>query len=162
MNTLNKPRRSPIAKPTAHRAATAVALLMAGFTALPASAQSLDAARAAARKALQSNPEVTARLHAYLGKVEAQTAASAGWKPRVDLNADAGVDRAQFRNLTSQNVKSGGLGLTLTQVLWDGMATRDNVNRAGHERLARWFDLVDTSEQTAPSKVLSGQSILLV
>ena len=96
---------------------------MAGFSALPASAQSLEAARAAARKALQSNPEVTSRLHAYLGKVEAQTAASAGWKPRVDLNADAGVDRTQYRDLSRQNVKSSGLGLTLTQVLWDGMGT---------------------------------------
>lgn len=129
--------------------AAAVALLAASLLCLPAAAQSVDAARAAARKALQNNPEVSSRLNAYLGKIEGQAAAAAGWKPRVDLNADVGVDRTQNRNAAAQTVNRSGAGLTLTQVLWDGLATYNDVSRAGHERLSRWFDLVETSEQTA-------------
>ena len=129
--------------------AAAVAALTASLICLPAAAQSAEAARMAVRKALQNNPEVTSRLNAYLGKIEGQAAAAAGWKPRLDLNAEVGADRSQNRNATAQTINHSGAGLTLTQVLWDGMATSREVTRAGHERLSRWFDLVDASEQTA-------------
>ncbi len=128
----------------------AAAALVGIGSALPAQAQSLEGTRAAAKRALQSNPEVTSKLNAYLGKIEAQTVAAAGYKPRLDLHADVGNDRTQTRGVTGwQNVNRAGAGLTLTQVLWDGLATRDQVTRAAHDRLGRWFDLVETSEQTA-------------
>ncbi len=119
------------------------------WPAQPVQAQSLDATRTAARKALQTNPEVTARLNAYLSKVEAQTAAKGAWLPRVDLNAEAAATRTQNRGAEVQTLNHGGAALTLTQVLWDGLATRNEVHRAGHERLNRWFEFVDASEQTA-------------
>ncbi len=130
--------------------ALAAASLLGSLVCFSAQAQSLEATRSAAKRALQSNPEVTARLNAYLGKIEAQAVAAAGYKPRLDLNADVGNDRTQTRGVTTwQNINRGGAGLTLTQVLWDGLATRDQVRRASHERMGRWFDLVETSEQTA-------------
>ena len=115
----------------------------------PAAAQSADAARNAAKQALQNNPEVTARLNAYLGKVEAQAVASAPWKPRVDLNANVGAGSTRDRGGLTRDLDRAGVGLTLTQVLWDGFATRHDVSRVGHESLSRWFELVETSEQTA-------------
>lgn len=139
-----------VQRPTHRLLAIAAAALLGSVACLPAQAQSIEATRAAAKRALQSNPEVTARLNAYLGKIEAQTAAAAGYKPRLDLNADVGNDRSQNKGVSSwQNVNRAGAGLTLTQVLWDGMATRDQVTRARHDRMGRWFDLVETSEQTA-------------
>ena len=39
--------------------------------------------------------------------------------------------------------------MSLTQLLWDGLGTRNDVARAGHEQLARYFELVDVTEQTA-------------
>ncbi len=136
--------------PTQRFLALAAASLVGTLAFMPAHSQSLDATRAAAKRALQTNPEVTARLNAYLGRIEAQKGASAGYLPRLDLNANVGNDRTQARNITTwQDVNRSGASLTLTQVLWDGLATRDAVTRAGHERLGRWFDLVDISEQTA-------------
>ena len=130
--------------------ALAAAALLGALSGLPAQAQSLEATRSAAQRALQTNPDVTSRLNAYLGKIEAQTAAAAGYKPRLDLNADVGNDRSKNRGATDwQKINRGGAGLTLTQVLWDGLATRDQVTRAGHDRMGRWFDLVEASEQTA-------------
>ncbi len=126
------------------------AALVATWACLPAQAQSLEATRAAAKRALQSSPDVTSRLNAYLGKIEAQTVAAAGYKPRLDLNADVGQDSSKNRGVTDlQKINRGGAGLTLTQVLWDGLATRDQVTRASHDRMGRWFDLVEASEQTA-------------
>jgi outer membrane protein, adhesin transport system len=134
-----------------HRAlALAVASLVVATASLPAHSQSLEATRMAAKRALQTNPEVTARLNAYLGKVEAQKGARAGYLPRLDLSANYGTDLSQVGNIKpSQEITRGGARLTLTQVLWDGLATRDAVTRAGHERLGRWFELVEASEQTA-------------
>ncbi len=130
--------------------ALAAAALAGALACLPAQAQSLDATRSAVQRALQTNPDVTSRLNAYLGKIEAQSVAAAGYKPRLDLNANVGQDRSQNRGVPGwQNIERAGAGLTLTQVLWDGLATRDQVTRAGHDRLGRWFDLVEASEQTA-------------
>lgn len=135
-------------KPSALLALSTLALACA-VTSAPAAAQSAEAARNAAGKALQSNPEVTARLNAYLGKVEALQVASAPWKPRVDLNADVGASSTTDRSGVKQDINRGNVGLTLTQVLWDGMATRHDVSRVSHERLSRWFELIESSEQTA-------------
>ena len=145
-------RFQPQTAPAISRRLTALAAasLLGTLACLPVQAQSLEATRNAAKRALQSNPDVTSRLNAYRGKIEAQTAAAAGYKPRLDLNADVGTDRWQNRGVTDwQNIKRSGASLTLTQVLWDGLATRDQVTRAGHDRLGRWFDLVEVSEQTA-------------
>ena len=128
--------------------ATAVALAAATWG-LPAAAQSVEAARSAARKALQTNPEVTAKLNAYLSKIDAQAAAAAGHMPRLDLGADVGVGRSKTANIDSSTVSRGGANLTLSQVLWDGFATRNEVARTSHERLSRWFELVETTEQVA-------------
>ena len=130
--------------------ALAAAGLLGTLACLPAQSQSMEATRSVVQRALQGSPDVTSRLNAYLGKIEAQTVAAAGYKPRLDLNADVGTDRSQTRGVTGwQNINRAGAGLTLTQVLWDGLATRDQVTRAGHDRMGRWFDLVEASEQTA-------------
>ena len=41
------------------------------------------------------------------------------------------------------------MGLNLTQLLWDGLGTRNDIERLRHDRLARYFDFVDASEQAA-------------
>ena len=41
------------------------------------------------------------------------------------------------------------MGLNLTQLLWDGLGTRNDIERLGHDRLARCFDFVDAGEQAA-------------
>ena len=39
--------------------------------------------------------------------------------------------------------------MTATQLLWDGMTTSKDVSRANHQKMARYFDFVDATEQTA-------------
>ncbi|HEY0818489.1 MAG TPA: TolC family outer membrane protein, partial [Rhizobacter sp.] len=116
-----------------------------------ASAQSNEALKAAAQKAISTNPDVTARFNAYRASADAVDAARGGYYPRLDLSASAGRDRDRVTNRTPENqtLTRSGAALTLTQLLWDGLATQNEVGRLGHEKLARYFELVDTTEQTA-------------
>lgn len=119
--------------------------------ALTATAQPTDPLRASVEKAIQSNPEVSAQFNAYRAADEAIGVSRGGLLPRIDLDANVGRDRETIRNRVpeSRSLSRSGVGLTLTQLLWDGLATSRDVSRLTHERVARYFDLLDTTEQTA-------------
>ena len=125
----------------------AIALLLAASSAF---AQPTDPLRSAAEKAVNSNPEVSARFNAYRASLDAVDVARAGFLPRLDLAAAVGRDTERFNNgLPNENLNRRQVGLNLTQLLWDGLGTRNDVARFGHDRLARYFELVDVTEQTA-------------
>lgn len=130
----------------------AIAVAVAVCAALGgARAQAGDPLREAVSKAVAGNPEVTARFNAFKAADEAVAVGRAGYLPRLDLNAGIGRDRdtIESRLPQTQSLNRTGVSLTLSQVLWDGLATRQEVGRLGHERLARWFELLDVTEQTA-------------
>ena len=122
-------------------------LLFAGA----AQAQSSDPLRLTVEQAVNTNPEVTARFNAYRAAVDGIDVARAGYLPKLDLTANAGRDSDRISNRTpeTENLNRREAGLTLTQVLWDGLGTKNDVARSGHERLARYFELLDVTEQTA-------------
>ena len=133
--------------------ALALAALMActPAAAQPAAAAAADPLRSAAQKAVASNPDVTARYNAYRAAGHERDGARGAYRPRIDANADVGQTRDRYdnRNPASQSLGQHGVGLSLTQMLWDGNATRSEVERLDHHRLARWFEFVDASEQAA-------------
>jgi adhesin transport system outer membrane protein len=105
----------------------------------------------AAQKAIATNPEVTARLNALRAAANETDVARGGYYPRVDLSADVGRDsnRITTNNPESTSFSRNGLALSATQLLWDGMATRKEVERLGHARLTRYFEFVSATEDTA-------------
>ena len=121
--------------------------LMTGATAQTA----LDPLKAAVEQAVKTNPDVTARFNAYRASVDAIDIARAAFRPRVDLQGSVGrdSDKIDTRAPQSQSFSRSGLSLSVTQLLWDGLASQRDVARFGHESLARWFELVDATEQTA-------------
>jgi outer membrane protein, adhesin transport system len=127
---------------------SAVALML---SAAAANAQPTDPLRIAVEQAVNTNPEVSARFNAYRASVDAVDVARSGYLPRLDLNANVGrdSDRNTSRSPETQNLNRREAGLTLTQLLWDGMGTKNDVSRAGHERLVRYFELLDVTEQTS-------------
>jgi adhesin transport system outer membrane protein len=131
------------------RNACAAAALL-GLAAV-ATAQPADTLKAAVAKAVATHPEVNARFNSYLAATDAVDIARAGFFPRLDLSASAGQDRDSIttRNPVDQSLSRNAVGLSLTQLLWDGLATRDEVTRLDHDRLARYFELLDVTEQTA-------------
>ncbi|WP_372527956.1 TolC family outer membrane protein [Piscinibacter sp.] len=126
----------------------ALALLLPATQAV---AQSTDVLKAAAEKAVLTNPEVTARFNAYRAAIDAVDIARAAYRPRLDLSASVGrdSDRITSRSPESQSLNRNGTSLALTQLLWDGLGTQRDVERVGHERLTRYFELLDVTEQTA-------------
>ena len=121
---------------------------------MPASAvaQVTDPLKDAAQRAIATNPEVTARLNAFRAAVDEVDVARGGFLPRVDLSAEASRTRDRIENgrtPASQSMNSTGIALTATQLLWDGMGTRSQVQRLDHARLVRYFEFIESSEQAA-------------
>ena len=116
-----------------------------------AHAQTGDPLKTAAEKAFASNPDISARFNAYRASMDAVAAARAAYRPRVDLNASVGQDneRISSRNPATQSQGRSGVGLSATQLLWDGLGTQNEVARLNHDQLARYFEFVDTTEQVA-------------
>lgn len=100
-----------------------------------------------AQHALLSNPEVLARFHAWKAAKEERTAAAGGFLPRVDLSA--GVSRENRQDLPVRGTHSQDSStLTLTQMLYDGFATKNDVARLDYASKVRYFELRDISEST--------------
>ncbi|WP_230179504.1 TolC family outer membrane protein [Aquabacterium sp. CECT 9606] len=106
---------------------------------------------AAAQKAIDGNPEVTARLNALRAATDEISVARGGYLPRVDLSASVGrdSDRITNRNPDSQSLNRNGVALSANQVLWDGLQTRREVERLGHAKLTRYFEFLSATEEAA-------------
>ena len=85
----------------------------------------------AAQKAISSSPEVAAKFNAFRASADEVGSASAGFLPRIDVTADLGrtEDRITSRKPADQGLNRGGVALNVTQMLWDGMATGNEVAR---------------------------------
>jgi adhesin transport system outer membrane protein len=140
-------------------ASTAVFVTNVASTASGAAASTLSAV---AQRAIANSPEVSARVNALLAAGDAIDASRAGFLPRADLEAVTGRTRDVIttRNPEGQSLSHTGLALTATQLLWDGGAVRADVSRLGHERTARWFEFVDSAEQTALEAVRAYHDVL--
>lgn len=137
------PARTPLTAMT-----VAIALLCA---AMAVGAQTSDPLRTTVETALQTNPEVSARFNAYRAADSAVDVARSNFLPKLDLNASIGRGTTTFNNRDpqTQSQTRTGVGLTLRQLLWDGLGTASEVRQFGHEKLSRYFELLDLTEQTA-------------
>ncbi len=140
--------------PPVHIKLSALSMLLA-LALAPAMAQTntsqVAALKAAAERALATNPEVAARFNAYRASTDAIDVGQSAFRPKVDLTASLGrdSDRITSRAPESQSLNRSGIALNATQLLWDGLNTRNEVGRLGHEKLTRYFEFLDVSEQTA-------------
>ncbi len=126
--------------------ALAVTLLGCGL----ASAQSLPEPLVnAARKAVLTNPEVQARWHNFTASGNERDVARAGYFPRADLTAQTGRNSLVRPDIGAQDYGRNGVGLTLSQMLFDGFFTKNEVSRLGYAKLTRYYELVEISENTA-------------
>lgn len=103
----------------------------------------------AAQQAVLNNPEVQFRWHAFNGSVAQQDAARAGYFPRVDLTASTGRERLSQPGQSSRSFNRESYSAALSQMLFDGFATRSEVRRQGYNKLTRYFELLDASETAA-------------
>ena len=125
-------------------------------------AQADDALRDSVRQALDNQPDITARVNAFKASEDAVELGRAPMRPRVGLEADLRrtEDRITTRSPESARLNQTGVSLVLNQLIWDGMASAKDVGRLKREQRARWFELADTSEQTALEAVRAHVDVL--
>ena len=107
-----------------------------------------DTLKSAAQKAVLSNPEVLQKWHAYQATDNERDVAFGGYLPRVDLTAGIGRENRDDPIMVKDYTRRSTT-LTLTQMLYDGFATRNEVKRLDHARQVSFFELLDASETVA-------------
>jgi outer membrane protein len=88
-----------------------------------------DTIQEALALAYTNNPELNAQRAATRAVDESEPLARSGLRPIVSGNADYGHSWSET-NGVSTDLKPGGFGISISQALFDGFETRNNVNAA--------------------------------
>jgi adhesin transport system outer membrane protein len=107
-----------------------------------------DTLKSVAQRAVLSSPEVLQKWHAYQAADNEKDAAFGGYLPRVDLAAGIGRENRDDPIMVKDYTRRSTT-VSLTQMLYDGFATRNEVQRLDHTRQMRYFELLDSSETVA-------------
>ena len=103
-----------------------------------------------AQKAVLNNPEVQMRWYNLEAALSEKSAAEGGFLPRLDVSADAGRESGTSPFTPSNyDVNTRNNSITITQMLYDGFATRNEVKRLNNAQLARYYEFLDSSETAA-------------
>ena len=119
------------------------------FASCAALAQTTSPVAQSVQKAIEGNPEVAAKFNEFRASNDEIGVAAGAWKPHVDLSANAGKRTYTNSQLTPGSPKfyEGGARIELSQLLWDGFATRNEVDRLNHAKMLRYFEFLDATEQ---------------
>src|SRR3990167_831695 len=114
---------------------TASAALLTG----PALAQSASVLKEAVERAILKNPEIKLKYQNLMAVTNEQDAAKGGWRPRIDLETNAGRRNSLTPGMTSGlDYEHSDATLQLRQTLFDGFATDNEVRRLGYSRWASY------------------------
>jgi adhesin transport system outer membrane protein len=116
---------------------------------VPAQAYDL---KEAAQEAVLRNPEVVAKWHAFREATESIDVAAGGYLPKLDLSANLKREHLETPgtpNTIDLEYTTRGTSLQLTQMLFDGFATKSEVERFSYAQRVRYFELLQASEATA-------------
>ncbi len=129
-------------------------VLMVSLLCIPwAEAAEGDVLRELTQKALVNNPDVLSHWHDFNAATQEIRVARGGFLPKVDLSSNAGNERlttplSQFYAISSSFYRDTTT-LTLTQMLYDGLMTHDEVRRLNHVQLSRYYEWSDAMENSA-------------
>jgi outer membrane protein, adhesin transport system len=101
----------------------------------------------AARKSVVENPEVLAAWHEYEAATEQTRVAQGGYLPRVDLEAGVGEERIDDPRYAENTFGRDRVSVSLSQMLFDGFRTRNEVRRLNHAARTRYYEVLEASEQ---------------
>lgn len=119
------------------------------FAALSAMAEAPPTLQEIVEKTVTSNPEVQARYHNYRAAEEERNVARGELLPRADLESTFRKQEEMGPNIGNTNIPERQTQLVLSQMLFDGFATKSEVNRLGHAARVRYYELIGTMENIA-------------
>lgn len=103
----------------------------------------------AAQEAALRNPEVVSKWHAYREATENIDVAKGGYLPKLDVSLSAMRERLHENGNRDIKYPTEGASVHLNQMLFDGFATRSEVERLSYAQRVRYFELLDKTEETA-------------
>ena len=162
MNKLNKLKLSTslnldhlanktVAKKTAFSLKLLIASTLTSLMILPlAQAEPITPLKQMVEKVISSNPEVQSRYHAYVGAGFEQDVVRGGFMPKIDIQSTyrKQEDINDFRNSNGLNIPRFNNELVLRQMIFDGFTTPNEVNRLGHAKKVRYFELQGAMQDT--------------
>ena len=99
---------------------------------------------------LLSNPEIQAKYHDFQASLEGQSVVRAAFFPQINTLGYVGREyRNNVPGVGSQRWSRPGYNIELRQLIFDGFRTSNDVKQAGFDKLARFYDLLATSDSTA-------------
>lgn len=126
------------------------ALLVAlGSAHLPAQAQPVADFEQALTQAVMTNPRVQASWYNFEASREAQRAAQGGYYPSVDITADIGREERETPLVDFDDYSRDATRFSITQMLFDGFQTREEVRRLGFTKLNQYYELQSASQDIA-------------
>lgn len=143
----------------ARRVAVAVLAAWLGST-VPVLAYDL---KDATQEAVLRNPEVVAKWHAFREATESIDVAAGGYLPKVDLSANLKREHLEKPGTPDRidlEYTTRGTSLYLTQMLFDGFATRSEVERFSYAQRVRYFELLQASEAAAQDAAQAYNDVL--
>jgi len=121
----------------------------------PAMAESPTTLQEIVEKTVTSNPEVQASYHNYKAALQDQNAAKGGYWPHADLVSTFRSQEQLTPNIGNTATPDRQTQLVLRQMLFDGFATRSEVNRLDHAARVRYYELQNSMQNTALDLVKS-------
>ena len=112
-------------------------------------AEPVSGFRQAITQTVLTSPRVNASWYNFEATREAQTSARAGYLPSVDLSAEIGKEERETPLIDTGSYTRDATRFSITQMLFDGFQTREEVSRLGYEKLSRYYQLKRASEETA-------------
>jgi outer membrane protein, adhesin transport system len=127
-------------------------LLIAGFLiSTSATAEAVIPLKQLVEKVISSNPEVQAKYHAYVGAGYEQDVVKGGYLPKVDIQSTyrKQEDVNSIRNGNGTEIPRFNNELVLRQMIFDGLATPNEVARLGHAKRVRYYELQSAMQDTS-------------
>jgi len=103
--------------------------------------------RRVVQQAISTNPEVLAAFNGFQAAGNDIGVARGNYLPSVDVAAGIGLEDRQLDGRGSYDTSYAEL--TITQMLWDGLATTSEVERLDRAELVRYYELLGASEEVA-------------
>jgi adhesin transport system outer membrane protein len=128
-----------------------ISTLLLGFSSFSsfASAQVIADFEQAISQTVIENPEVKAAWYDFEAARENQRVASGNYRPKLDITGDIGRERSDTPSSDFDSYDRDSVNLTLTQMLFDGFATQNEVAKLGFSKLAKYYDIKQASERSA-------------
>lgn len=126
-----------------------------GYPYFHALAQPVAGFEQALTQAVMSNPRVQASWYNFEASREAQRVAEGGYYPSVDITADIGREERETPLVDFDDYSRDATRFSITQMLFDGFQTREDVRRLGFNKLSQYYELQSASQEVALDAALA-------